>query len=258
MTRPLEGKVVALAEGRQLEDLARLLETEGAVPLRCPLLSILDAPDSGPVLDWLHELIAGRFDLVVLMTGEAVRRLHGFAERAGLGADFVAALGRTKTLTRGPKPAKALKERGLVPSLVAPQPTTDGVIAALGSETLAGRTVGVTLYADSNPPLESFLTAAGATVRPVLSYIYAPSSDDVHVLNLIDRLAAGTIPAIIFTSAPQIDRLFEVAAKHGLTAKLRQGLGAAHGSRLSAPLSSSSLRVHDLTGARSVRSRGFR
>src|SRR5207244_2379883 len=87
MTRPLDGKVVALAEGRQLEDLARLLQAEGAVPLRCPMLSILDAPEAEPVVAWLRELIAGRFDLVVLMTGEAVRRLAGFAERAGLRDD---------------------------------------------------------------------------------------------------------------------------------------------------------------------------
>src|SRR5436305_11788372 len=83
MSRPLEGRTIALAEGRQLEELAGLLESEGAVTLRCPLLSILDAPDPAPVLGWIDELIAGRFSWVVLMTGEALRRLAGFADRAG-------------------------------------------------------------------------------------------------------------------------------------------------------------------------------
>src|SRR5262249_40103068 len=94
MTRPLEGRVVALAEGRQLEELAALLAAEGAEPLRCPMLAILDAPDAAPVVAWLDELIAGRFALVVLMTGEAVRRLAGFAERAGKREAYVEALGR--------------------------------------------------------------------------------------------------------------------------------------------------------------------
>src|SRR5262249_54397180 len=49
MTRPLEGRTVALAEGRQLEELAELLEREGAATFRCPMLSILDAPDPAPV-----------------------------------------------------------------------------------------------------------------------------------------------------------------------------------------------------------------
>ena len=53
MSLPLAGKTIALAEGRQLEELAALLEKEGATTLRCPLLSILDAPDSAPIVAWL-------------------------------------------------------------------------------------------------------------------------------------------------------------------------------------------------------------
>src|SRR5438045_2654052 len=134
MTRPLEGRTVALAEARQLEELVALLEGEGAATLRCPMLSILDAPDAAPVEAWLRDLVAGRFSWVVLMTGEAVRRLLGFAERAGLRDAFVEALGRTRTLTRGPKPVKALKEIGVTPTKVASAPTTDGVIATLRTE----------------------------------------------------------------------------------------------------------------------------
>src|SRR5438552_17163667 len=104
MTLPLAGRRVALAEGRQLEELAELLTREGATPLRYPLLNIFDAPDPAPVVAWLRELVADRFPLVVLMTGEGVRRLLGFAEREGLRAAAIAAFGRTRTITRGPKP----------------------------------------------------------------------------------------------------------------------------------------------------------
>src|SRR5436190_13945088 len=127
MSNPLEGRTVALAEGRQLEELAALLEAEGATALRCPMLSILDAPDPAPVVAWLKDLIGGHFGYVVLMTGEALRRLLGFAEREGLRAEFVAALGRVRTVTRGPKPVRALKEVGLAPTRVAQVPTTEGV-----------------------------------------------------------------------------------------------------------------------------------
>jgi len=224
MTRPLEGKRIALAEGRQLEDLVRLLETEGAVPLRYPLLSIVDAPDAGPVCDWLRELIAGRFDLLILMTGEALRRLRGFAERAGLHDAFAAALGKVRILTRGPKPVLALKELGLAPTRVAPRPTTEGVLAALQTEALAGKTVGVTLYSEPNPTLEGFLGSAGAKVRTVMPYVYAPAADDDRVVDLIQQLEAGTVAALVFTSTPQVERLFEVAEKRALEGKLQQGL----------------------------------
>jgi len=221
---PLSGLTVALAEGRQLEELAQLLEKEGAIPLRCPMVSILDAPDPAPVLAWLDELSAGRFDYLVLLTGEGLRRLLGFAERAGRRQEVVEAVGRTRTLTRGPKPARALKEIGLAPSLVAEAPTTEGVIATLRRESLQGRTLGVQLYSEDNPPLLQFLVSAGARARTVLPYIYAPATDTEKVTDLIRQLAAGTVQLIVFTSSPQVDRLYEVAAECKLEAELRRGL----------------------------------
>jgi uroporphyrinogen-III synthase len=225
MIHPLEGRTAALAEGRQLEELAQMLENEGSTVLRCPLVSILDAPDAAPVVAWLRDLAADQFHYVILMTGEALRRLLGFAEREGLRGQVVAALSRTKTVTRGPKPVRALKEIGLGPTKVADTPTTAGVIAALRSEPLAGQTVGVTLYGVDNPALVQFLESQGATVRTVLPYVYAPAADADRVADLITRLAAGTLDVLLFTSSPQVDRLFEVAAERGLETALKLGFG---------------------------------
>jgi len=224
MSPSLEGRTIALAEGRQLEELAEMLEKEGAATLRCPMVSMLDAPDAGPVLAWLRELIAGRFDLLVLLTGEGLRRLLGFADRAGLRDAVIAALGCIRTVTRGPKPGRALKEIGLSPTVVADTPTTEGVIATLQRESLQGKTVGVQFYSESNPPLVHFLEQAGATVLPVLPYVYAPKSDAERVTDLIHRLSRGEVDVLLFTSSPQVDRLYEVATEAKLEAELRQGL----------------------------------
>jgi len=224
LARPLEGCRVALAESRQLEELAQMLEKEGAFPLRCPLVGVLDAPDAAPVLEWLHELIAGRFGYLILMTGEALRRLVGFAERAGLRDAVVAALGKTRIITRGPKPGMALRELGLVPTKVAEAPTTAGIIATLRKESLHGLTVGLTLYGEPNPPLVDFVESVGATARPVLPYVYAPAADAHLVVDLIGKMAVGEVDAIVFTSSAQLDRLFEVAKEHNLESELRQGL----------------------------------
>jgi uroporphyrinogen-III synthase len=224
MPLPLANHAVALAEGRQLEELARMLEKEGASALRYPLLSILDNPDTAPVLGWLRDLAADRFALVVLMTGEALRRLMGFADREGMREPVIAALRRTRTVTRGPKPVKALSEIGLTPALVARVPTTDGVIDTLKQEALAGLTVGVTLYGEPNPELVTFLEKAGATPRPVMPYILAPHSDGERVAELIQRLARGEVSVLLFTSSSQVDRLFEVAKGRNLEDTLRGGL----------------------------------
>jgi uroporphyrinogen-III synthase len=224
MAETLKGRTIALAEGRQLEELAQMLEKEGALALRCPMINILDAPDAAAVVTWLRDLIADKFAYVILMTGEALRRLLGFAEREGIRQESVAALSRTRTITRGPKPVRALKEVGLNPTKVAESPTTDGVIATLRNESLRGQTVGVTLYGEPNPTLIRFLEQAEATVHTVLPYVYAPASDGDRVVELISRMAKGGIDVIIFTSSPQVDRLYQVAVEKGLENELRQGL----------------------------------
>jgi uroporphyrinogen-III synthase len=224
MSRALAGRTIGLAETRQLEELAQLLEREGASTLPCPMVSILDAPDAAAVMAWLRELIAGRFGYLVLMTGEGLRRLLGFAEREGLCDAVIAAVARTRTVTRGPKPVRALKEIGLAPSQVAEAPTTEGVIATLRQESLRGQTVGVQLYGEPNPALVAFLEGAGATVQTVLPYVYAPAADADRVAELIKRMAAGEIDVIVFTSSPQVDRLFEVGQARGCLARLQEGL----------------------------------
>src|SRR5437879_2535488 len=224
MTGPLAGRTIALAEGRQLEELAQMLEKEGVTALRYPMINILDAPDSTPVIAWLRNLVQNQFAYVILMTGEALRRLLGFAEREGIRQEVIAALSRARTITRGPKPVRALKEVGLNPTKVAESPTTEGVIATLRNESLRGQTVGVTLYGESNPILVRFLEQAGATVHTVLPYVYAPASDSDKVVELINRMAKGGIDVVVFTSSPQVDRLYQVAAEKGLENELRQGL----------------------------------
>lgn len=224
MSDPLQGRSVALAEGRQLEELAQMLEKEGATALRYPMVSILDAPDAAPVMAWLKELVAGRFDLVILFTGEGLRRLLGFAEREGLRDPVIAALAKTRLLTRGPKPVKALREVGLSPAVAAAVPTTEGVIETLKKESLQGKTVAVQLYSESNPPLIQFLESAGATVRTVLPYVYAPAADAERVVELIERMGQGKVDVVVFTSSPQVERLYEVAAERGLESTLMQGL----------------------------------
>jgi uroporphyrinogen-III synthase len=226
MTDPLEGRRIALAEARELDLLAGMLERAGAQAVRCPLVSIVDTPDAAPVEAWIRRAIAGGFDDVILYTGEGVRRLLGFADRARLRADFVAALSRMRKITRGPKPVRALREIGLSTDLAAKQPTTAGIIATLEGETLKTRTVGVQLYGqEPNAALIDFLQGRGAAVDTVAPYIYASAADDERVATLIRDMAAGRIDAIAFTSSPQIQRLAQVAEKAGLAAALKDGFG---------------------------------
>ena len=82
--KPLEGRVVAIPESRELERFADLLEQQGARTLRFPLVVTHDTADRGAVVAWVHEVIRGDHDYLVLLTGEGVYRLLSFAERAGI------------------------------------------------------------------------------------------------------------------------------------------------------------------------------
>ena len=71
----LTGKRIALAETRELDLLASMIEREGGVVLRCPLVSIVDVPDSASVEAWLRRVIAGEFQDIIFYTGEGIRPL---------------------------------------------------------------------------------------------------------------------------------------------------------------------------------------
>lgn len=224
MSRPLEGYRVAMAEGRQLDELAALLSAEGAVPLRHPLIGMVDAVDQRAIVAWLECVIAGQMSLLVFFTGEGVQRLLDAAERNGLRSAFIQALAKTPILTRGPKPVRALKTVGLTPQHVAAPPTTEGIVAALQALPLEGRTIGVQLYGSDNPALAAYLESRQAKVRNVIPYDYAPASDAARVVELISELAAGKVDAICFTSSPQVVRLVEVASQHAMLPTLAEAM----------------------------------
>ena len=224
MTGALAGRCIIVPETREIELLAGMLERHGATVTRCPLVAIRDVDDPAPVIAWLERFVARPPDDVILFTGEGLQRLHKLAAAQGLADGFVAALARVRKLTRGPKPARRLRELGLKPGLAVQPPTTAGIIAAFGNENLAGRRVAVQLYPDAPPDLADFLQRAGATVDPVLPYAYASAADEERVVAAIDAMAANEIDLIAFTSGAQLRRLTAVARARNCTAALAQGL----------------------------------
>jgi len=244
--RPLDGRTVAVPETRELEVFAQLLERRGAQVLRCPLIAIRDAPDPAPVLAFARALAAGGCDDLILTTGEGLRRLLACIERhePALREAFLEALAMVRKITRGPKPARALRELGLRSDLAAAVPTTAGIIHALAGVNLAGHRVGVQLYGSApNTPLRDFLTGAGATVLSVAPYVYADAADDAAVADLVRRLAADEVDAIAFTSTPQVERLVAVAGSDAVRAALAHTLVAAVGPVVAATLARHGVRA---------------
>jgi uroporphyrinogen-III synthase len=221
---PLSGRRIALSETRELDRLARMLEEQGAETLRCPMVAIKDALDPLPVREWIERF---PFDDLILYTGEGLRRLSSCAHRFDIEAGFLDGLRTARKITRGPKPERALRELGLKSDLRAETPTTEGLLATLSALDLHGRKIGVQLYPGApEARLTGFLRDAGAEPDTVLPYVYASAAEEQNVAELIDRMAAGGVDVIAFTSSPQVDRLFAVAKATQREKALQAALGA--------------------------------
>jgi uroporphyrinogen-III synthase len=225
MARSLDGLRILVPETRELDLFVSMLEAEGARALRCPLVRILDLDDAADAEAWIERLVAGEYQDVIWLTGEGLRRLLSIAERSNRGARFVDAVKQVRSITRGPKPARVLRELGIAPGLAARQPTSQGVLDALAGEDIAGRAIGVQLYpGDGAAPLVAALNDRHARVFPVTPYRYASEADAAQVTNAIHELCARRIDMIAFTSSPQVERLFEVARASGLEQLLTEML----------------------------------
>lgn len=241
----LTGRTIAVPETRELDVFSSMLERRGATVLRCPLVTILDAPDPQPILKWLREFNAGACDDLILLTGEGLRRLLGCIDKnePSLREPFVQRLSAVKKITRGPKPARALREIGLKPDIAAESPTTQGVIESLRTQDLQGHKVGVQLYgSEPNRPLIDFLQSAGAQVLTVAPYVYADKVADEAVRDLLQRMAAGEVDIIAFTSTPQVERLFTVGPLELVKAAFAKTEVAAIG-----PVVADALARHDIS-----------
>jgi uroporphyrinogen-III synthase len=221
----LNGYRILILEAREEAQFSRLLAEQGADVVQCPMFAIHDAPDAGPIEAWIRRFIEQPCDDLVLMTGEGLRRLLKVGRRIEVEQDFIAALGKSRKLARGPKPGRALRELGLEPQATTEKPTSEGIAEMLARLDLGGHRVGLQLYPDKDHSrLIGAIAAQGAEVDPVLPYVYDAQAAEANIITAIDAMAQGRLDAIALTSSGQVRRLIEVARAHNCEARLREGL----------------------------------
>lgn len=225
MADRLNGYRILILETREEAQFSRLLADQGADVLQCPMFTIHDAPDAAPIEAWIRRFVDQPCDDLVLMTGEGLRRLMKVARRIGVDQDFIAALAKARKFGRGPKPGRALREIGLEPQVTTEKPTSEGIAEMLAGIDLRGRRVGLQLYPDKDHgALTGAIEAQGATLDPVLPYVYDAQAADANIVTAIDEMAQGHVDAIALTSSGQVRRLVEVARAYGCEPRLREGL----------------------------------
>jgi uroporphyrinogen-III synthase len=231
-----------------------MLESDGVRTLRFALMAISDPSDPVPLERWVRTLAGGGFDDVIFMSAEGVTRVVAVAERLGLRSDLLGSLAGVRKVTRGPKPARVLRDLGLAVEIASAAPTAQGVMSSLRLAPMAHHRVGLqTLGDDESYELVTLLEAKGARVHAVAPYRYR-TADDSTVEAMLDVLGRNGLDALTFTSITQVERLFEVATRGGRESQLRGALArcyvAALGTSVVARLRAHHVRVDAAPSAR--------
>jgi uroporphyrinogen-III synthase len=205
-------------ESRRAESMEQLIRHHAGEPFVAPSVREIPFEQHDDVYRWAERLSAGDFDLIVLMTGAGLAFLRDvLAQRFA----FADALRRVATVCRGPKPAVVLREMGLTPTLVVPEPNTwHEIVSAVAAR--PERRITVQEYGRSNPDLLAALEGLGAEVTPIAIYRWALPEDPAPLREAVRRIVARECDVVLFTTSIQLTHLLEVAG--GQAGEVRRAL----------------------------------
>jgi uroporphyrinogen-III synthase len=202
-------------ESRRAVEIAELIRRQGGEPFVAPSMREVPLDDNSEAFVFADRLFAGGFDMVILLTGVGTRQLNRLLSARYGGAAFADGLRNVAVVARGPKPVAVLREMGLAPSVVAPEPNTwREVLSAI--EGRPERRIAVQEYGRSSPELLDGLRARGADVTTVRVYEWALPEDQQPLHEAARRLAAGEFDVVLFTTGVQISHLTRIAREDGL------------------------------------------
>jgi len=216
---------IALLESRMSRELSRLVEKHGGDPLCVPALREVPTTSEQGTAQLLDDLVQGRHEIVIFMTGVAASLLFEAAERAGRRQELVSGLQRALIVARGPKPTAALRGFGVPPSLTAREPYTSAeLIDALSGLPLEGRRVLLFHYGERGATLAETLRARRVRLEERWLYRWVMPEDTRALEQLVARLLAGDVDALVITCQVQFRHLLEVARRLSVVVPLLEAL----------------------------------
>lgn len=223
----MKGKTIAILESRLGIQMVELVEKRGARAFHAPALA--EIPDIDPrfIASMVRECQASPVKAAIFQTGVGTQALFKSTDTLGLTAELLDILDKATVVVRGPKPTGALRSRGVRIDRSAGDPhTTREVLAELSSLPLKDERVLVQRYGAKNEGLEDGLKQMGATVIEIPVYRWSLPADTQPMAGLLDALERHEIDCTVFTSASQIQNLFEFAKSVGRDVALTGHLNA--------------------------------
>jgi len=221
------GLRVAAFESRMAEQMIQLIERHGGRPLVAPSMREVPLEENADVLRFGERLLAGEFDMVILLTGVGTRFMLKVLDTRWPRVQILAALGKTITVVRGPKPLAVLRENNLQPTLAVPEPNTwRDLIKALDDlgRSLTGTSVAVQEYGVPNVELLKAIEARGASVTRVPVYQWRLPEDTGPLTDAVRAILRGEVDVVLFTNAVQVDHVMQMTERVDGADRLRQVL----------------------------------
>jgi len=220
----MRDKTIAILEARLGRQFSELIEKRGGRPLHAPALAEVPDLDRNAIARLVADLEADPPAVAIFQTGVGTRALFDATDALGLTDRLLALLAGATVAVRGPKPAGALRSRGVRMDLGAKDPfTTAEVLEMLTQTPISGRRVVVQRYGVTNAELEEALKARGAAVIEIPTYRWSLPQDTRPLVELMNALDQHRVDAVAVTNAAQIHNLFDLAEQLGRVDSLRAG-----------------------------------
>lgn len=212
---------VCAFESRRADDIRSLIERHGGQATIAPSMREIPLDQNSHAFSFAEDLLQGRFEIVVFLTGVGARGLLEVLETRHSRESLFAALATTTLIVRGPKPAAVMREWQVKFDYQVREPNTWRELLELFDTQVpvAGKRVAIQEYGVPNPELYEGLKTRGATVTAVPVYRWDLPEDTGPLQAAIQGTIAGEFDILMWTSSFQLTSVLTVAESLGLKAE---------------------------------------
>ncbi len=208
------GARVLSFESRRAKEMGELIRLNGGDPFVAPAMIEVPRERDMTVAAFADRLYRSEFDMMIFLTGVGARLLDRLVTTGEDDHRFRDALRKLAVVTRGPKPMAVMREWCIPVAVQVPEPATwREILLALLER--PGQMVAIQEYGRPHPELVAGLTAQGRTVSSIAVYRWGFPADTAPLLESIQKLLAGEVDVVLFTSAVQLEHLLQLAGNQG-------------------------------------------
>lgn len=209
---------VCAFESRRAADIRSLIDRQGGVTTNAPSMREIPLEQNPQAFQFADDLLLGRFDVVIFLTGVGARGLLEVLETRHSRNDLFAALNKTVVILRGPKPAAVFREWQLKFDYQVREPNTWRELLELVDSEIPvdGKRIAIQEYGLPSTELAAGLCDRGAEVVSVPVYRWDLPEDTAPLQAAIRGTIAGEFDILMWTSSFQVTAVLTIAESLGL------------------------------------------